>query len=374
MYQSLQAARAAAAILVTLFHLGGTFARPDYFNEPMFDRVFSWGDSGVEFFFVLSGFLITSVHRRDFGNRAALHDYAFKRLLRIYPTYWVVCAAVTIAAFLAPNLRGALPDTPASWLMALALVPQDPAMVGGSGSPILFVAWSLQYEMLFYLLFGCVIYSVTAGFVAAAALLLISAGCQIGMSCGFPLAFVDNPLPFLFAMGVACAYVVSSDWRVPKPTLLATAALAAFVALGAFEVVYGRDVLPLDRRWVYGGFAALAIVALVRAEASGELVVRNRWAGLLGDASYALYLLHIPVISLLSKVVRALHVAHPALLVLAYLLILLACVATAVVFHLTLEKPMLRWFRRRFGGGVDRGAPVDLKPSEHQHHATLGSR
>ena len=94
MYQSLQGCRAVAAALVVLFHLGGTFAQDRYFGFKALDGPFAWGDAGVDFFFVLSGFLITLAHRRDFGRPAELSRYLSKRALRIYPTYWVICLAV----------------------------------------------------------------------------------------------------------------------------------------------------------------------------------------------------------------------------------------------------------------------------------------
>ena len=358
MLHSLQACRALAAALVVLFHLGGSFAQDRYFGFKALDGPFAWGDAGVDFFFVLSGFLITAAHRRDFGQPGSLPGYLWKRLLRIYPTYWVICAAVGLAALALPSLRGALPSGLPSWLLALALLPQDPAVVGGTGSPILFVAWSLQYEMLFYAVMALVILRRSIGTVLALLLLAVSAACQFGSGCSFPLSFVGTPMIFLFAMGVGAALVAGNRLRIAAPLALAVVGGLAFVGLGLLEVAYGRDLLPFDRRWAYGAFAALAIVGLARAEASGALVVRKRWPDLLGDASYALYLLHIPVISVLMKLTLALRVSNPLLLVLAYLLMFGCCQWLAVLFHLHVEKPMLRWFRRRLGSATLRSEPV----------------
>ena len=57
-YTSLQEARAVAAILVVLFHLGGAIADAKYFGLSVFSVPFSFGSAGVEFFFVLSGFIV----------------------------------------------------------------------------------------------------------------------------------------------------------------------------------------------------------------------------------------------------------------------------------------------------------------------------
>lgn len=360
MLQSLQVCRAVAAALVVLFHLGGTFAQDRYFGFKALDGPFAWGDAGVDFFFVLSGFIITMAHRADFGRPQALRGYLGKRLVRIFPTYWVVCAGVCAAALAVPSLAAALPSDTATFVRALLLLPQDPARVGGTGSPILFVAWSLHYELLFYALVAVFIANITAGVAAAAAVLALGAGCQWSAQCGFPASFVATPMIFLFAMGVAGAYVATSRWQMAAPLAWAALGSAGFVAVGWWEVAAGRDALPLDRHWLFGAMALVIVVALAQAEARGLLVLRRRWPALLGDASYALYLLHVPVISLLVKLVRGLGITQPALLVAAFVAIFAACVAASVAFHVAVERPLLARLRRRprRAAGVAAGRPA----------------
>ena len=83
MYKSLQAGRAIAAILVVLYHLGGNIAKEKYFGIKMFSVPFSFGGSGVEFFFVLSGFIILAAHRDDIFKPHKFLNY-FKNLQIIY--------------------------------------------------------------------------------------------------------------------------------------------------------------------------------------------------------------------------------------------------------------------------------------------------
>ena len=372
MFRSLQACRALAACLVVLFHLGGTFAQDRYFGFKAIDGPFAWGDAGVEFFFVLSGFLIAHVHRGDFGHPHALSGYLGKRLLRIYPTYWVVCAAVCLTALAVPSLRAALPDSIESYLKALALIPQDPAVVGGTGAPILFAAWSLQYEMLFYTLIGLVILSRSAGLVAVAALVALNLSCRYGTSCGWPLSFFSDNLILLFGMGVACAYLVRSPLRLPQPRIVALAAVIGFVAFGVFEVTCGRDLYGIDRRLVYGTLAAATLLGLTQAEDAGCLGwLGQRWIGRLGDASYALYLLHIPVISTLCKLLLKLGVTDRVALSFLYVAAFLACLAASLAFHAWVERPILGWLRRRFDGArKGSAAPADSAYADSQPSRT----
>ncbi|MEP7098952.1 MAG: acyltransferase, partial [Burkholderiales bacterium] len=282
-----------------------------------------------------------TVHYKDFGRPEALPRYLLKRTVRIYPTYWAIGIAVSLAALAVPSLAQSLPSDAIVFLKALALIPQDPGVVGGLGAPILFVAWSLQYEMLFYAVIALFIVHRGLGLLAATLLLLVNLRCQFGSACSFPAAFLANNMIFLFAMGVGVAYVVRSRLRLPRPRLVAALATAAFVGFGALEVWVGREVLPVDRRLVYGMLASVVVFALARAEDTGALVVVRRWPALLGDSSYALYLLHIPVIAVSCKLLVHLGVSNRIVLVGAFVGVALACVLASLLFYLLIERHIL---------------------------------
>ncbi len=91
----IQTGRGVAACLVVLFHATGLVESPLYWNHSVLGGAFHFGFSGVEFFFVLSGFIIYWAHARDLGRPEQLRKYAWRRFTRIYPTYWVVLALVT---------------------------------------------------------------------------------------------------------------------------------------------------------------------------------------------------------------------------------------------------------------------------------------
>jgi peptidoglycan/LPS O-acetylase OafA/YrhL len=88
MYLSLQLCRALAALMVVCFHASGNLRRDRYLGDAadVLERVFSFGDAGVSFFFVLSGFIVTWVHLRDFNQPGRLGNYLFTRAARIYPS------------------------------------------------------------------------------------------------------------------------------------------------------------------------------------------------------------------------------------------------------------------------------------------------
>ena len=112
LFTSLQAGRALAALAVVLFHLGGIVADAKYFNVPWVAAPFRFGDAGVEFFFVLSGFIIASAHAADISRPARLIPYLQRRMIRIYPPYWIIFAIVCVMALPLAATRATLPTDP----------------------------------------------------------------------------------------------------------------------------------------------------------------------------------------------------------------------------------------------------------------------
>jgi peptidoglycan/LPS O-acetylase OafA/YrhL len=106
--------------------------------------------------------------------------------------------------------------------------------------------------------------------------------------------------------------------------------------------------LPIDRRLVYGVLGSVIVLALAQAEDAGRLPwLGRRWIARLGDSSYSLYLLHIPIISLLCKGILKLGVTNPIALVAMFFLVVLACVGASVLFYMAIERPMLEMLRSK---------------------------
>lgn len=86
----LEVGRAVAALLVVLHHADQATA---HFSDMARERIFMWGQYGVDFFFVLSGFIIYHSHRNDPTGLAPAKTYLFKRVTRIFVPYLPVALA-----------------------------------------------------------------------------------------------------------------------------------------------------------------------------------------------------------------------------------------------------------------------------------------
>ena len=339
--------RAIAAIMVVTFHAGGAFAAEKYFAREVFADLFVFGSSGVQFFFALSGFIITYVHFEDINRPRSLKRYLWRRMVRIYPIYWLIFAGVLCVMLLVPSFREDVPAPP-TLLKSLTLIPQNPDLVGGTGAPVIVVAWSMQYEVMFYALFAVFIVSARLG-----AIVLL--GCALWIALGgagyvlpFPLNFMSPANFSVFAFGVLAALTLQV-YQPRRPALIFSAGLLLFVTLAGSEVVLALSGDSLGPSWLtitcYGLGSCLIIFGL----ASWEQTAGIRAPGILralGQSSYVLYLIHFPLISLLCKVLSpgSGHIAYDTS---SFVIICLTCVGIAHATHLLVEAPLGNFLRSK---------------------------
>jgi len=95
-----QVFRGAAAILVMLYHVGMV----NQFYFPFAGDVFKWGYSGIDFFFILSGFIMLFVHQDRAGDAGYTWRFLMLRAVRIFPIYWCVLALTVVLVWMCPPL------------------------------------------------------------------------------------------------------------------------------------------------------------------------------------------------------------------------------------------------------------------------------
>lgn len=335
MLKFLQSGRGVAALMVVVYHLGTTiFGNADYWPQELWVG-FRAGHSGVYFFFVLSGFIITWAHMGDIGDRAALEKYGFRRLTRVYPVYWIVLFAIVPIYFLFPEM-GEGYETQRWHILSSALLLPTERM------PVLPVAWTLRHEILFYLIFAALIIGRQFGLAILSAWFL---GCLISLFASlnvFPASFFFSPLNLLFPMGMASALLVRRG-RLPGPAVIMVVGLAAFAVAGWLDVRGG-----MAPPWLavgYGIASALIIVSGVELERSEKLTPPQPLK-IFGDASYALYLIHYPILSAMAKIYFALHLDALTPAWFGFGTLLTGAVLAGLLFHFWVERPIIKVLRR----------------------------
>jgi peptidoglycan/LPS O-acetylase OafA/YrhL len=337
---NVQAARGIASLLVVFFHTDiFYFGNQSYWNNPFLNHFFSFGHSGVYFFFVLSGFIIYTAHRRDIGRPAGLLAFAQKRFVRIYPFYWLCLFAALALLFAMPGFGLAKNRDPINILGSIFLAGINPL------NATIFVSWTLFYEMLFYLMFAILILSARAGWTVLVAwwLCCAVAGFLFSAEPPYPL----NTINLLFAMGIVTAMILRKVEKLPG-LFLTLAGAGLFVATGADEV-YFHNLGWIQSSLAYGLGSAMALAGLVELERKGGFRAPGIMV-LAGEASYAIYLTHMLALAFAAKILRVIGAPHWMPVFPAFVLIVLAGAIIGTLAHLLIEKPLLRVSRKLIAG------------------------
>lgn len=328
----MEAGRGIAALLVVLFHTSKYyFDTPKYWTGDALHGVFLFGHAGVEFFFVLSGYIMLTVHRKDVGQPSKIVPFLRKRFLRIYPLFWLVLAVTLVLVFAVPSLGDPKWKAPILILESALMMGREPL------DAVVFVSWSMWHEIVFYGLCALVIGLPRIGIPA---FLLWTLACAIvpftGLATPWP-PYLTEVINVLFAMGVVAALVLRR-YTIPRPGFVLAVGSVVFFGTG-LVMDYAPILAEWSTRLLYGMGAALALVGAVELERSGRLAA-PKWLVTLGGASYALYLTHILVLSLAAKVAAKLGLPNFIPGPMGFVLLASIAVGAGVAIHLLIDKPL----------------------------------
>ncbi|MER8549651.1 acyltransferase [Mesorhizobium sp. M0074] len=316
-YTSIQVLRGLAALMVVIYHLPAALG--------MLDLRIPVLNSGVDLFFVISGFvMVLSTENRRADHRAFL----MQRFTRVVPFYWVMTFLMVAALWLFAG-RAVFLEQITNSLLFIAYLDT----VTGYVQPVLGVGWTLNLEILFYILFaatmrfGTLTQMAMVGVVFAIA---VAARIVFKPAADTVLFFYTTPILFEFLAGMALGHLVGRLARLP--TVLGVSALV-FAIVSMLVMVLGFN-LP---RTLAQGIPALILVAGCISLESYFRLFAPRLLARLGDASYSLYLTH-PIVLLATAPVVASVSVSPWL---AGMVIVTACIAVSLASYSFVEKPIL---------------------------------
>jgi exopolysaccharide production protein ExoZ len=302
--------------------------------SPAFERV---GACGVDIFFVISGLVMWHA-TGGFSAQTSAKQFIARRLTRIVPSYW---AALAIMAGLAGSGIAFKHVQLGAVTLGESVFLLPPTTSAGL---VLGVAWTLVYELYFYVICTAALCVPWQRFrVAAIAALL--AGVPVALEMVGASAqghYYGNPIVIEFLGGIGLGAL--STWLPQLSLRLRWAVLALCGALFWWASLASPDAatagLPTAMRWwAWGVPATLLVAAFVHTPDKGGRVARG--LTVLGNASYVLYLTHGFWMNVFAKAVKA-GVFHSSLsLYLAAACVAVLAVVSALGIHLCLEKPLL---------------------------------
>ena len=364
--RSVQAMRAAAALLVLIAHL--LAVDKNHSGETsLIAETWVNGVSGVDLFFVISGFIMIWV-AGDFpaGLRSSTR-FLLSRIMRIYPLWWLFASIMAVYFWVsygvpwdAENLLKHDLTGPEHLFRSYGLLPQPTF-------PVLGVGWTLVHEMYFYLGFAGLLL-VPARFrphILALWALGVIVGSVSGLSGPYAVDFrhlIFYPTTFEFIMGAFVALIIKNGYRQLGGLALglgltlycvsflwfnfntggALLGAVEFKSIGTFTLGWGRTLF-------FGLPSALIIYGLVTLELTRNLgrIIPN-FVVSLGDWSYAIYLSHMIVISAVARLIFPRFAAPGSFdnAVFMVLSIIAVIILSALTYKLV-EAPFMRWCKPR---------------------------
>lgn len=373
--------RAIAILLVLGCHYPGFAIR--------FYRLPEFGWIGVDIFFALSGYLITTILLGLRGRRTPYRTFYSRRFIRILPPYLATTLFLLIIAFHERWHIGsfvtsqllflqAIPDVTRGFVMQFIRHPhhyltQLPPLLrnahslplGGIGTKMEFpyappTYWSLSIEEYFYLLWAPIVLRCSRKTILWIAVAMCIVEPLIRWMDGTSMAYFSLLCRFDALLYGALLALLFDEWRrrgIPRwaTSSFASVFFASCVLIGlilyAVRPFIGREIRVSVLFVVFGislisiAFSAFMGLILLRAGGTSWLSRILRFKALLfiGTISYTMYLVHVIAGAIVSKLAAATHTHVPEAIVASLLTVLIAYLS----WH-WLEKPLLRWKDRRF--------------------------
>lgn len=365
-YKILDGLRGVAAVTVVVFHLLETFTNGDHSKQ-----IINHGYLAVDFFFLLSGFVIGYAYD-DRWNKMRLGDFFKRRLIRLHP---MIIAGMLIGVitfyYQACSFWPQISETPVGKLVPVALIgftllpiPLSMDVRGWQEMhPLNGPAWSLFFEYIANILYALFVRKFSNGllsvlvFMAGAALIYLAVTSPHGDIIGgwsvepTQLRIGLTRLLYPFFAGLLLK-------RAAKLTQVRHAFLWCSLLL-LFVLAVPR-IGGSDRLWLNGLYDSLCVVAVfplvVYLGAGGEIKegFSATFCKFLGDISYPLYIIHYPFIYLFmawvanNKITLVGASGVPVTLVLVAVGVLAVTVALAYACLKLYDEPVRKWLTKRF--------------------------
>ena len=363
-YALLDGLRGVAALLVVWYHIFEGFQFAD--NKPVIDFI-NHGYLAVDFFFILSGFVVGYAYDNRWGKTLTLGGFFRRRLIRLQPMV-IMGAVIGAASFLISGMERWDGTHATLWLTFLAFVcgclmlpalPRMPREVRGNGEmfPLNGPCWSLFFEYVGNIVYALFIRRLSTRLLAVLSFALCCALTWFAVTdqSGYGSIGVGWTVDSVNILGgllrMLCPFTMGLLLsRIFKPMKNARGAfwISAALLLAIFHVpyIYSDGALSLN-----GMFEAACIIAVfplvVWYAASGKTtdITSTRICRFLGDISYPLYIVHYPLMYafymwLIKTRQYTLHETWPAALAAVTASIILAWLCLKLY-----DMPVRKWLR-----------------------------
>ncbi|MGV2621392.1 UNVERIFIED_CONTAM: acyltransferase [Halobacillus marinus] len=320
-----QVARAIAILFVLVGHTNITFMkvyRYDWFNIGSWEKT-----GGVDFFFIVTGFMIYYLYHRHIGNSRKAKQFLLKRILRLIPLYWLFTTAVIVATQLILDMQYDFQTI----IKTLLLIP---------GDPVIDSAWSLTYIFLFYILFFFYLITPNLMRLVISSIVVLILLVEVRLLPFLPSSYFSIYLVEI--LGGSFVAFISGKVNDERGWLWVLFGLGGYI-LGWIDNIYG--LMPFEPTVTFGLSAMILMYGISQKDKVDRKI--PILLSFLGDASYSIYIAHGPFLQLYILLLLKwgiLELTSPGTwMVSLMILVTFSCCMT----YLLIEKPMTKFLRRK---------------------------
>ena len=328
-YLGLQVLRIVAACLVLLTH--STFYVSERLDKhfPVWNR----GTTGVDIFFVISGFVMIYSSRNLVAMANGWRNFAQRRIARIVPLYWFATTLKIGVMLLTTGFVLHAQLSPAVAAYSYLFLPARNA--GGEIRPLLGVGWTLNFEMFFYFIFTLALF-LRAGVLRFVGIILtaLALGAYFRRTSWPAVAFYLDTIVLEFFFGMLIAKACLAGKYLPRLSCI------PLLAAGFFALLCSRPGWNVPKALLDGVPAAVIVWAAASLGDLDKYIPRP--VLYLADASYAIYLFHPMIAPLAPTFLMKAHMTVPFISILLSVVLSLAVGSLA---HRFLETPATTWVR-----------------------------
>ncbi len=341
---NVQFMRAMAALAVLAYHFSFQFQNAGGASSNWFFYLFNQiGYAGVDFFFVISGYIMWITTQKTKQNNQAL-VFAYKRATRIYLGYWPYFLLALLLINLYPSLASSQINQTGSFFLSEL----------NMSKLLIQVAWTLQYELYFYAIFTLLLLFKRSHALKAITLMIALIVAFQWLKDQLPTANLNIWLNFLlspyclefFAGCLMGAFFQNHRLKWVPALALAGLGLLLLAIYIQEKIINGSLISGHHinlRVLVYGTAAWILLAVLIELEMRGRILLQ-RFSVLVGGASYSIYLSHTLVIALVYITGLQLWIKQNSQWPGIWLLvIMLLTVLYSIIHYLWIEKPLMQW-------------------------------
>jgi exopolysaccharide production protein ExoZ len=333
----LQIYRGIAALMVVIHHSAGSLKYYHNLDYPTLNYIGKFGKLGVDFFFILSGFIISYSAYYKYKEPDSFKKYLKNRIIRVYVPYLPIGILMYLLYTNLPGFSNG--NREISLFTSLTLFPK--------GNPALSVAWTLTFELCFYVLFSISFYSRKVwNYFAVVWFILILVfnysplqDIPITKYPLFKVLFSPYNVEFIIGYLLSLLIIYKVNINLKQKLFGLIIILLSIV----FLILFPTRVPDFYLNYIFAGL--LFFMLYVTINTFNKKINKDSLLMLIGNASYSIYLIHNPLQMLLIRFYP--KVNSLVSLIILLLLVFLLSSFFGYLYYLIFEKKCMEFIKSK---------------------------